>query len=213
MDNMDQDTTATEEISSEDVSSASTASLEVEPTVSDSEDTKTIDKKKQAFSQKQVDTIVAKRVGEVKQKYGDYDELKGLVETLTTERDELQTKYAESLTKLYETKGTIDTVQLEADLKVAANKVNLDFDLVTKLIDYKTIQYDSENKPTNISELIRGIVEKYPGLVRKGQVQTTPTVSGNTHTETPKFTLSPVRSNNFFSGGGVVLPSNLSNGE
>lgn len=193
------------------MSQDNTELVETEDTLQTSSDTEVQStdpvKDEQTFTQKQVDKIVSNRLKDERKKFSDYETLKTANTELTEKVTTLESQLSEANKQIELLSKTVHSKDVEVELKIASTKHKLDYDTVIKLLDSDSIRYDDEQKPTNINELVRGIVERYPGLVNKQQVPNTTTIPKDVKTEEPQFSVTPVRSNNFFSGGGVVFPS------
>lgn len=145
------------------------------------------------FTQEEVNKVVSKRVREVKTQFKDYDELKKQNTELQSKLEHLETTN-KALSEKYQTQI------FDNALQQAASELNLDVELATQLLDKSKVLF-TEDKPTNLKELLQVVIEKHPQIVRKQVV--TPEVI----TEQPKqqFSLHNQSKTNFFNGGGLRL--------
>lgn len=146
------------------------------------------------FTQDEVNKVVVKRLKEVKKQYADY-------ETIKQQNEE----YASKLEQLSKAKKEVEekykNTTFNQALEKAANEVNLEIELATKLLDNDKILF-TDDQPTNLKELLQVVIEKHPNLVKKNVV--TPVIP-QTDQQQKKFTLHKQQSSTFFNGGGLRL--------
>lgn len=148
----------------------------------------------EVFTQEQVNKIVSKRVREVKNQYKDYDDLRQTVTAQQEKLDQLELSRKALEDKYQETAFT-------SALELAARELNLEFELAVRLLDKTKVIFKDE-KPTNLVELLRVEIERFPQLIKK-QVITPeiPNVSDVSKVKT--FSLHKTLKTNFFNGGGL----------
>jgi hypothetical protein len=168
----------------------------VESTSNQAGDTSTVTEGNEVFTQEQVNKLIGKRVKEVKTQYKDYEEIK---QELAKQKELLET-FAKAKK---ETEDRLKTETFTNALEKAARDLNLELDLATQLLPKDKIIY-KDDKPDNLQELLKAVIEKHPQLVKR--VVTTPDVSTTVTNTESKFTLHKSAKNNFWNGGGLRLP-------
>lgn len=124
------------------------------------------------FTQADVDRIVSDRLNRERSKYTDYDDLKDKA----TKFDELQ---AEQQTDLERTQSELEqerqrreaaearaaaTATRNKVLELAADKKITDPKLAAKLLDHDKVEFDDDGNPSNVADLLDGLIAEHPLL-------------------------------------------------
>jgi hypothetical protein len=171
------------------------------------------------FTQEQIDAIIAARLESERKKFADYDDLKAKVQAAEDAQKTEAQKVAERLSELEATNQRLTAERQEMARKnaiiAAASAVGLDAEAAIALVDAKQLQFDDQGNATNVADLVKAVVERFPGLLKRG-APTVPVVNPS-GAQQPVGRTDDDRRREYFGGGvspiwtsgGVKMPTSL----
>ena len=123
-----------------------------------------------AFTQADVDRILKERLAQERKKYSDYDTLKAKVQEVEAASLSEAEKTAKRLQELEAQNQQLASERRELSIRAAiteaAAAAGLPADAAYRLIDKTALTTADDGTIQNAAELVKGVVEAYPGLVR-----------------------------------------------
>lgn len=161
-------------------------------------------KQGKVMTQAEIDAIITSRLEAERKKFADYDALKAKVKEFEDSQKTEDQKRAEQLQELQTanqrlTQQAQEAMRMAAITAAAAN-AGLDPEAAVKLVDHTAIKTDEAGNVTNAAELVKAVVDKYPGMVRRGA----PTINAvnPSRTAEPAGRTDADRTREYFGGGG-----------
>jgi hypothetical protein len=170
------------------------------------------------FTQADVDRILKERLAQERKKYADYDTLKAKVQEAEAASLTEAEKTAKRLQELEAQNQQLATERRELSIRAAiteaAAAAGFPAEAAYRLIDKAALTMADDGKVTNAAELVKGVVEAYPGLVRNPAPRVpaaNPPRSAEIASRTDGERFREYfggGGSNFWSGGGVRVPDN-----
>lgn len=171
-----------------------------------------------AFTQADVDRILKERLAQERKKYADYDTLKAKVQEVEaaslSEAEKTAKRLQELETQNQQLASERQELSIRAAITEAAAAAGLPADAAYRLIDKTALTTADDGKIQNAAELVKGVVEAYPGLVRNPSPRVpaanpprSAEIAGRTDGERFRDYFGGGGSN-FWGGGGVRVPDN-----
>lgn len=171
-----------------------------------------------AFTQADVDRILKDRLAQERKKYSDYDALKAKVQEVEAASLTEAEKTAKRLQELEAQNQQLASERWELSIRAAiteaAAAAGLPAEAAYRLIDKAALTTADDGTIQNAAELVKGVVEAYPGLVRNPTPRVpaanpprSAEIAGRTDGERFRDYFGGGGSN-FWGGGGVRVPDN-----
>jgi len=171
-----------------------------------------------AFTQADVDRILKERLAQERKKYADYDALKAKVQEVEaaslTEAEKTAKRLQELESQNQQLASERRELSIRAAITEAAAAAGLPADAAYRLIDKAALTIADDGTIQNAAELVKGVVEAYPGLVRNPTPRVpaanpprSAEIAARTDSERFRDYFGGGGSN-FWGGGGVRVPDN-----
>lgn len=155
---------------------------------------------------------LAKRLEAERKKFADYDALKAKVAEFEGGQKTSEEKIAERLAALEKQNADLLAAQKKAvtqrSISAAAGAVGLTPELAEKLIDMEQAKLDDDGTVQNAEDLVKVVIEKYPGLVAK-KAPVLPASNPSKSPDDPAEWMKTMRyggsNTGFWTGGGNVV--------
>lgn len=120
------------------------------------------------FTQSELNAIVQQRLQQERGKYAGFEQMQAELEQLRQQQTESSQTAQELQQRNQQLSEQNRTTAQEKAIIAAASKIGLDGEAAIKLMDTDKIQTNEAGELTNAADVVKDIVDRYPGLVRRG---------------------------------------------